>query len=639
MKRSFFSVAALLICTFFVSELRCVAKEKWVSVRSEHFTVIGNASDGDVREASIRLEQYYSVLARLFVEKPSAVPTTVFVFRNDESFKPFKPLYQGKPTQVAGYFQPGRDLNYIAFSAARKGASPYRTVFHELVHLFIDNRMRGVPLCFSEGLAEYFSTLRLDNDGRRITFGVENPQHVRLLRARQLFPLQTLLAINYESPEYNDGEQQAVFYAQSWALVHFLLNKSGGSSLDQFASLSSLLANGTAIDDAVKRAFQADARRIDSGLKAYLHQRPFPDKVEQYAEKFNVIREQAVTEIGEAESKAHLGDLLLHLNRLDEAETLLGGALALNPDLASAQASLGMLRVKQQRASEGVQLLRRAVATDPNNYLTQYYYAFALSREGMSDDGRVAGYSTSTGAMMREALTRARQLAPGFVEAYRLQAFLNLAMNQRLDEAEELLKRAHALAPDRQDLLIVLAQVHLRRSDFAGARETLEAILRRPNELKLREQALGLVEDMKYAEEQIARFNRTAIASEQKTVENLPPPETPATERAHSGSQRLAKRFKRERVRGVLKRIECLESGVALTVDVGGRVLRLHREELRGVFFVTYVAGLDRSVTCGARNPENLVVLTYRPSTTRRPNFDGEAIAIEFVPEDIEIEP
>jgi predicted Zn-dependent protease len=639
MKRSFFSVAALLVCTFFVFESRCVAKDRWVSVRSEHFTVIGNARESDVREASVRLEEYYDVLVRLFSDLPSSVPTTVFVFRNDESFKPFKPLYQGKPTQVAGYFQPGRDLNYIAFSAERKGNSPYRTVFHELIHLFIDNRLRGVPLCFSEGLAEYFSTLKLGSDGRRITFGIENAQHVRLLREKQLFPLQTLLAINYESPEYNDGEQQSLFYAQSWALVHFLLNKSGRPTLDQFASLSSSLAEGTAIDDALKQAFQGDARRIDSGLKAYVQQLPFPNNVQRYFDNVSVVRESTVTEIGEAEAKAHLGDLLLHLDRIDEAEMLLRDALALNPKLAPAQASLGMLRVKQQRASEGVQLLRRAVGSDPNNYLTQYYYAFALSREGMSDDGRVSGYAASTGAAMREALTRSRQLAPGFVEAYRLEAFLDLALNQRLDEAEELLKRAHALAPDRQDLLIVLAQVHLRRSNFSAARETLQSVLRRPSELKIREQALGLVEDMKYAEEQVARFNRSAIASEQKPDETLPQPETPASERAHSGSQRLAKRFKGERVRGVLKRIECLDKGVALTVESDGRLLRLHRDELRGVFFVTYVAGLERSVTCGARNPENLVVLTYRPSTTKRANFDGEAIAIEFIPEDIEMEP
>jgi tetratricopeptide (TPR) repeat protein len=639
MKRSFLSVAALLICTIFVLESHCVAKDKWVSVRSEHFTVVGNARESDVREASVRLEEYYGVLARLFVTTPPSVPTTVFVFRNDESFKPFKPLYQGKPTQVAGYFQPGRDLNYIAFSAERKGASAYRTVFHEMVHLFIDNRLRGVPLCFSEGLAEYFSTLKVGSDGRRITFGIENAEHLRLLREKPLFPLQTLLAINYESPEYNDGDQQSLFYAQSWALVYFLLNKSGRPALDQFALLSSSLADGTAIDDALKHAFQADVRRIDSGLKAFVTQVPFPMNVQRYPDSVSGVRELAVTEIGEAEAKAHLGDLLLHLNRVDEAETLLSEALALNPELAAAKASLGMLRVKQQRASEGVEFLRRAVVSDPNNYLTQYYYAFALSREGMTGDGHVSGYAASTGAAMREALIRTRQLAPGFIEAYRLEAFLDLAVNQRLDEAEDLLKRAHALAPDRQDLLIVLAQVHLRRSNYSDARATLESVLRKPTELKIREQALGLVEDMKYAEEQVARFSRSAIASEQKPDESLPQPETPASERANSGSPRLARRFKGERVRGVLKRIECLDKGVALTVEADGRLLRLHRDELRGVFFVAYVAGLERSVTCGARNPENLVVLTYRPSTTRRANFDGEAIAIEFVPEDFEMEP
>jgi hypothetical protein len=110
-------------------------------------------------------------------------------------------------------------------------------------------------------------------------------------------------------------------------------------------------------------------------------------------------------------------------------------------------------------------------------------------------------------------------------------------------------------------------------------------------------------------------------------------------EQAHAALPRLAKRFKGERVRGVLTEIECMDKGVALSVKVGDRTLRLHAAELRSVFFVTYVLGLERSVTCGSRATENLVVLTYRPLNQPRQKFDGEAIAIEFVPEDIVIDP
>ncbi len=640
MKRSVLFFVALLCLSLVALEARAVGKERWVSVRTENFTVIGNASEREIREASVRLEQYHSILARLFTGMRSTVQTTVIVFKSDESFKPFRPLYQGKPAPVAGFFQPGRDQNYIAISTERRSDSPYRTVFHELAHLFIDNHLRGLPLCFNEGVAEYYSAFKISDDGRKIAFGQENAQHVRLLDKKELMPLQALLAVDYDSSSYNERGPQAVFYAQSWALVHYLLHRDGQPALEKFTRLTTLLAGGATIEDGLRQAFQADLASIEKGLKSYVRQSPYPAEVKNFDRPLMVNSEARSREMSGAEAQAYLGDLLLHLNRPEEAEGYLRQSLAQNPELVMAQASLGMLRLKQRRATEAVQLLRRAAARDTQNYLTQYYYAYALSREEMGEDGKVSGYGPTAAAAMRAALERARELSPRFIEAYRLQAFLNLALNKQLDEAVALLKRALELAPGRQDIQLVLAQVHVRRLDFTAAREALSPILKRPAELNLREQALGMIEDMKTAEEQAARLNRAEAASEEEAVASASKTESLPAEKAHSsGNQRLAKRFKGERVRGVLKSIKCMETGVALYVETSDRLLRLHGEELKKVFFVAYVVGLERTVNCGVRSPENLVVLTYRPSNNPHAEFDGEAIAIEFVPEDIDIEP
>ena len=52
--------------------------------------------------------------------------------------------------------------------------------------------------------------------------------------------------------------------------------------------------------------------------------------------------------ITEAEAHAYLGDLLLKSNRVD-AEVYLQKALALDADLPMANASLGLLRVRQRQ--------------------------------------------------------------------------------------------------------------------------------------------------------------------------------------------------------------------------------------------------------------------------------------------------
>ena len=179
----------------------------------------------------------------------------------------------------------------------------------------------------------------------------------------------------------------------------------------------------------------------------------------------------------EAQALAYLGDLLLHYDRGDEAEKHLRQSLALTPELSAANASLGMLRVHQRDFAGAKEHLQRAMKGDPQNYLAQYYYAYALSSEPMDQQQTVTGYAPETAAQMRAALTRAMEIAPDFPESYRLLAFVNLITNTRLDEAVALLERALTLSPGRHEFSYVLAQVHLRRKDYKVARVILEQVI------------------------------------------------------------------------------------------------------------------------------------------------------------------
>lgn len=100
------------------------AKEEWMSVRSKNFLLIGNASEKDIRKAATRLEQFRDVFTKLFpkVKINSVAPTRVIVFKNRTAFKPFMPAYQDKINEVAGYFQPGQDVNHIVLTAELRRA-------------------------------------------------------------------------------------------------------------------------------------------------------------------------------------------------------------------------------------------------------------------------------------------------------------------------------------------------------------------------------------------------------------------------------------------------------------------------------------------------------------------------------------
>jgi len=144
-----------------------MAGETWTKVVSKNFTLIGNADEREIREVAARLEQFHEIFSRLSgnLRTLAHVPTTVVVFRTEESFRPYKPLYRGQPADATGFFQSGADTNYITLSTEHSAGEAYRIIFHEYVHLLVNNTMGDVPAWFNEGLAEYYSTFDANNDG------------------------------------------------------------------------------------------------------------------------------------------------------------------------------------------------------------------------------------------------------------------------------------------------------------------------------------------------------------------------------------------------------------------------------------------------------------------------------------------
>ena len=106
------------------------AKDKWLALRTRNFNIVGNANEDDTRQLALKLEQFRLIISRLTnTSNVAPVPITVVVFKNDGSFKPFKPLYNGKPANVSGFFQQSEDENLIALEdsapAARVRAYDY----------------------------------------------------------------------------------------------------------------------------------------------------------------------------------------------------------------------------------------------------------------------------------------------------------------------------------------------------------------------------------------------------------------------------------------------------------------------------------------------------------------------------------
>lgn len=638
-------VLATLFCFLLAVPLAPVsAKDTWTSVRSKNFLLVGNASEKDIRRVGARLEQFREVFSRLFttMNVNSPVPTTVVVFKNDDSYRPFKPS-----ENTAGYFQPGPDVNYITLTLSRESRSeqdPFSIIFHEYTHLLVTNTSGNVPTWFNEGLAEYYSTFSITDD-QKVVMGTPIASHVYLLREKKMLPLRTLFQVDQKSPHYNERDKQSIFYAESWALIHYLILGNDGQRMPQMSKFVELLSASVPMEQAFQQAFAMTFESMEKELRAYIQRDRYPIIRGSFTNKVGYDTAMQTSPLTEAEAQAYLGDLLLHSHRA-ESEKYLQRALDLDPDLALANAAMGMLRERQGKFAEARKRLERAVGASSQNYLIHFYYAYVLSREGNRDMDTVMGYAPETAAKMRSHLKRAIELRPDYPEPYSLLAFVNLTTNYELDDTVALVKRALTSSPGSNELVFMLAQLYLRKEDFKAARQLIDQLSGDNIDPAFRPRAQQLLSQLVSLEEQLVRMSKEkeSWAADPHTLQVKDSQDAngqPALVREVDPAAILRESLRKPaagetQAQGMLTRIDCDAKGITFIVRIDERLLKLSTDAFRHVGLVSFTEDARGHVTCGPRKPDNVVV-AYLPSTGPRPKADGVIKSVEFVPPDFKL--
>lgn len=647
MRRFVFPFLASLFFLAAVSQYSPVAaKDNWISIRTKNFFMIGNTGEKEIRQVALKLEQFRAVFMRLFpnVRFNTPVPTTVVVFKSDSSYAPFKPS-----ANTAGYFQPGQDVNYITLTTEVGGRQDaFSVIFHEYTHLLVENTFPNAPAWFNEGLAEYYSTFKLTDD-RKVTLGTAIGNHVLLLREKKMLPLRTLFEVDYRSPHYNESNKQGIFYAQSWALMHYLLIGKAGR-VESLGKFLELLDNGVALDTAFQQAFQTSYEALEKDLRDYVKQDRYNVLNGHFEHKLVLDINTQATPLTEAEAQAYLGDLLLHSNRADSLPYL-QKAVKLDPNLAMAHASLGMAYFRQGQVEEARASLERAVAANSQNYLAHYYYAFTLSRS--AEDKPVTGYPPGVAAKIRFHLQRAIELRPDYAESYNLLAFVSVVTGENIEEAIASMKKALADSPGRHDFMFTLGQLYVRTRDYKAARQLLEQVTKSNAEEGIRKHAETMLKMVLEVEEQLARYERVnqSIGSTTSATTVVPPTpqSTPTTTATPQPAPDDPSFYLREVLRppaagetqlqATLLRIECEAKGVVFVVQTAAGLLRLRADSLEDLDITTYDPGVKGEITCGERKPANTVVVCYLPAADKRTKADGVLRSIEFVPADFKLKP
>ena len=442
-------------------------KDAWIEVQTPHFTLYSDASESKTKDIGLDLERFRGVLLLLrdTFQANAPVPTFVFVLKSESAMRPYLPVVGPKPRQSAGYFQATSDGNYIVLCAAWN-TDPRPIVYHEYLHFFLHNNFPPQPLWYDEGLAEFYRTFHANDKEAEI--GRPIPEHIFRLRENPPMSLQRLFRVGHESPEYNEEPQAGLFYAESWALVHYLMRGEPNRTA-QLGRFLVRLQQGVPEDSAFREAFGTDYGGLFSQLVAYVRGAHFRYTRLSFAD-LKVTAQVEVRRLDSSEALFRLGDLLAHESeeRFGAAETYLETVLSRHPSHPGALTALGWLRIRQERYEEAAALLEKALASGAADYRAHFHYGDLLLRS-LAEEPIPVGHLNSR---QRRIVEDARRVLRGsialdsdFAEAYVALGRSYLVEDACAWEGIAPLETAARKLPSREDVALDLARLYERSGE------------------------------------------------------------------------------------------------------------------------------------------------------------------------------
>ena len=360
------------------------ASRDWKRFASPSFVLVGNATTGQMRLAAGELEAFRSMLAVEFptIRFSSPVPTLVVVFKDDAAFTPFKPRDgRGKRDEwVGGYFASYADVNYLAFPAYEDKLL-LTVVLHEYMHYVLLRNLTTMPTWLAEGLANFYSTFRPSTEEGHSIVGAVPQGYASVLRTRTLIPLERLMSDEGAAKIYENENEIGMFYAQSWALTHYLYLGQRGKRAKQIGAYVRALQSGMSVEKAFETAFQCTTDQLEGELRQYLHAFQLPALSTPRPSNQALERVESVPML-EADALGVQADLFVRVGAREDAEKTAGKALALDPEHPRAQFALASVRRGQDRRDEATKLLERLVEQHDVSFAAELMLASTMADAG-----------------------------------------------------------------------------------------------------------------------------------------------------------------------------------------------------------------------------------------------------------------
>src|SRR5208282_539757 len=398
------------------------------------------------------------------------------------------------------------------------------------------------------------------------------------LRQERLLPLATLFTVDRNSPYYHEEKKGSIFYAESWALTHYLKIKDTKENTHRLTDYVELVSQKVDVVTAATRAF-GDLKQLQATLEKYVapgtfyqsFKVPISTEVDDAAFK--------VQTLSPTQADAARADFLAYDQREKDARLLLEHVLHDDPANVSAHETMGYMELRQGHSAEALKWYGQAVKLDSQNFMANYYYAAVAMNGGP--------LNSESQSQVESSLRAAIKLNPSFAPAYDgLAAFFGM-QRQNLEEAHMLALHAVQLDPGnlryRMNTASILMQMQ-RGTDAIAVLQHATSLAKTPEETASLQNLMEAAQQYQASRQQVEQGRQAAegIQSTYPQAESLSEPGS-STPNQSGPDLPTVQPLKEEPhgprrgVQGTIKDVQCSSPAIMKVKVVGdGKTLSLH---------------------------------------------------------------
>lgn len=445
---------------------------RWRHLRSPHFELYSQNKDGESREVLHNLE----ILRAIFFESLKLrerlhVDVTVYYFREKKDFQAYLPDAFRNSTSLVGFHLFRGDRAVIVMGPADDEDSAQTTIFHEYVHHLFRITEQDPPLWYNEGTADVLAGMKVNR--KKVQIGTPLVDRALYLRQETLIPLEQLFSAEHSPKLYVDEIHTGVFYAESWALLHFLRFGDSGfpkAAVDRFLEVAGQSEKATAVDlrKHFKACFGCDYPEMQRRLSTYVRtgsyrsgEYPMPD--------IKPSSSYTVEPLALEETTVRLAELAVRVSHSGAGELILLNAMSERPRDPRPLETLGGEALARDDLRTATERWEQALAAGSENPAVIRELALMEGRRWFSDYNDLLKLPKDVTQRLRSRLLRSIEFEPAQDGSYevlaQVEAFAELPLARNINTVINHLPEM----TDKRRTLLALSRVLLRAGQAASA--------------------------------------------------------------------------------------------------------------------------------------------------------------------------